>query len=167
MSKSRFPRTTTHVKDSFTKTIDGLVASKMCRGEKLAENELPSIRVDGYGTGERTKVGSTTEKSFGDKEQDGTESSLYLGNYSIVVKDVNTCFSECSQAGCSKSYAWTAKILVIDGLGINPGNIPVSEDDPDVWKWWEFYFAEQNVFGQERAVVVASWEISGKGCCKK
>ena len=165
--ESRFPNTTSYVKENFRKTIDNLVSTKMCRGDKLLDNELPTIGVNGYGTGERTKVGNTTEQSFGDQAQSSTEAALSLGNYNIKIKSIETCFSKCSIAGCSKSYSWTARIILVDGLGINPTNVGASEEDPDVWKWWEFYVLEQNVFGPERSVVVASWTLAGKGCCKK
>jgi RHS repeat-associated protein len=164
--EKRFPNTTYFVMTNFSSVLDALAKARICNGEGISKTQLPSVSINGYGTGERRIVGNTTEYKFGDKEQTPYEAALDLGNYNIRVLEWKTRHKTCESSNCKKGYKWTARVGVVDGLGINPRNLGIDERETSVFIWFCYYFcAESLLFGPERQVIVASWDLSGEGCC--
>jgi RHS repeat-associated protein len=112
------------------------------------------LAVHGYYTGENPlPPGAKTESFYGDKDQSHVEAALHLGNYDFHLIHVSYFSVETK---CCYCYFYRGKLSLKDTIGIDPSNI-------DNWSY-PFYWL---LFGSERNIDAAVWEISGVKCCKK
>jgi hypothetical protein len=170
----RFPNTAAFAQETFKKQINDLVSAKLCQGNKISKQDLPSITINGYLNGEHpTPAYHITEANYGDRPQDveahwwGTEATMVLGNYSIRVLSAGYRRCGCDQKnGGKRSIDWSARVGVIDTLGVHPTNVQAGDGVDKVLPWFTYYNVA-TIAGSERDAVIASWNISGHVDCNE
>jgi hypothetical protein len=170
---NRFPGTSSANRQLLSQRVNEVMNSKGCSDRPVGANDIEGVSINGYPTGERPipRGGGVTERHFGDKPQDdtvkwwGSEPSMMLGNYTIRVKDL--IYASCSACGCRKAFSWTARVVVVDTLGMNSTNAGIHDPlDTRTSRWFWYYSVGNWGPGFERDVVIAAWDIGGFVCCK-